>query len=503
MMDPNNPNKKDSYFQNWISVIGGILSVIFFTVILFLSFLDIWSKEINPYIGIITYFLAPAFLTLSLILIPVGALRERAARLKHGTVRRFPAIDFNNPTHQKWAFTTIGVTTLFGLFTVFGLFRSYEFTESQTFCGRVCHEVMKPEFTAYHNSPHARVKCVECHIGPGAAWYVRSKFSGAYQVYSVVMKKYSKPIETPIKHLRPAQETCERCHWPQQFFGAVEQDKQYFLPDEANTEWRTRMLLFVGGGTRKFGKKEGIHWHMNIKNKVYYIATDEERHVIPWVKIIDPEGKERVYVDEESGFSAASPPPGEIRRMDCMDCHNRPSHNFRTPVDAVNEALSVGEIDRELPYIKREAVKALVGEYASEKEAAAGIRESLKAFYESEYPAVLKEKKDSLARSVNTVVKIYKSNFFPEMKVSWKAYPENIGHKDAPGCFRCHDNKHKTAGGEILTNDCNSCHIIMEQGKPGAIESNTGGLEFKHPDEDVGEAWKEMNCFDCHSGEIA
>lgn len=496
-------NKGNSYFSNWISVIGGIFSVIMFAVNLFLIVQDILAGEVNPYLGVITYFMAPGLLIFGLVLTVFGAIRERSRRLKRGNIRRFPQIDFNNPTHQKIAFTTIGVGTLFLLFTIVGLYRSYEFTESVTFCGQLCHKVMAPEYTAYHHSPHAHVACVACHIGPGAEWYVRSKFSGAYQVYSVFANRFSKPIKTPIKHLRPAQETCEQCHWPRQFYGAVEKDYQYFLSDEKNSEWKTRMLMFVGGGTPPYGKKEGIHWHMNIKSKVYYVASDEKRQVIPWVKVVGPDGKEKIYVDKESGFTAEKPPEGEMRQMDCMDCHNRPSHAFKAPASAVNEAIAYGAIDKTLPFIKREVVAALVADYVSQDEAQIKIRERLEGFYKTEYPDVWSGKKKSISEAVKTTIDIYKNNFFPQMNVAWKAYPNNIGHFIFPGCFRCHDNKHETPDGAALTNKCTTCHNIIEQGVPGATETNAGGLEFKHPEQDVGDAWKEMSCTECHTGGAA
>ena len=491
--------KQENYFQNWISVIGGILSVFLFAVLLFLFILDFWAKETNPYLGAITYLILPGFLVTSLIVIPFGAWRERRRRFRRGYVRRFPQIDFNNPIHQKWAFTTIGVCTLFLLFTMVGTYRAYEFTESTAFCGRLCHQVMQPEYVAYHNSPHARVACAECHIGPGASWFVRSKLAGSYQIYSVLTKKYSKPIKTPIENLRPAQETCEKCHWPRQFFGAVEQDREYFLPDEANTEWKTRMLMFVGGGIPPYGKKEVIHWHMNINNQVYYVATDEKRQVIPWVKKIGPDGQEEVFVEKGSGLSATNLPKGELRRMDCMDCHNRPSHIFKSPSKAVNEAMSYGVIDRSLPYVKREAVKALLGDYPSQEEAVARIRSRLENFYQTKYPEVWAQKEKRIERTVKAVQEIYRTNFFPSMKVSWKEYPNNIGHFIFSGCFRCHDGKHQTEEGKVIRNECAVCHSIIEQGPAAQPERASEGLEFKHP-EDIGEAWKEMACTDCHTG---
>ncbi len=96
---------------------------------------------------------------------------------------------------------------------------------------------MEPEHTAYQNSPHARVKCVDCHVGSGAGWYVRSKLSGAYQVYAVLANVYPRPIPTPIKNLRPARETCEQCHWPSHFSGQKEVINTYFKSDEQNTRW--------------------------------------------------------------------------------------------------------------------------------------------------------------------------------------------------------------------------------------------------------------------------
>ena len=488
-------NNKKSLFQNWISVIGSILSIVFFTSILTVTILDFWTKQQNPYLGAIAYLTLPVFLALSLLLIPFGAWRERSEREKRGYVRKFPQIDFNNPTHQKWAYTTVGIVTLFVLFSMFGSYHAYEFTESVTFCGKMCHQVMAPEFTAYHNSPHAKVACVHCHIGPGADWFVKSKISGMYQVYSVIAKKYHKPIETPVKNLRPAQETCEQCHWPEKFFGAIEQDHHYFLSDEANTPWQTRMLMHVGGG----GKEEGIHWHMNIANQIYYIATDEKRQEIPWVKVTHKNGKEEYFVDTESKFSADKPPPGEMRRMDCIDCHNRPSHIYKAPDRAVNEAMAKGIIDPGLPYMKREAVKALAGKYESHEDAEIKIRDRLENFYKKNYPQIFKSQKTALDKSTESIIQIYQNNFFPEMKVSWEAYPENIGHWIAPGCFRCHDGKHESPEGKVISKDCKSCHTIITQGGLNTMESAVDGLEFKHPDGDQ-ESWKEMSCTDCHAG---
>src|SRR3989338_4162891 len=249
-----------------------------------------------------------------------------------------------------------------------------------------------------------------------------------------------------------------------------------------------------------YGKKEGIHWHMNIDNQVYYIATDEKRQEIPWVKVVSSSGKEEVYVSEGSNFSARELPKGEMRRMDCMDCHNRPSHIFKSPQEAVNEALSFGAMDPSLPYLKREAVKALAEEYESHEQASAGIREHLEGFYLENYPDVWSSRKADVEKSIQTAIDIYKTNFFPQMKISWNVYPDNIGHFIFPGCFRCHDGRHRTEDGKFVRTDCNTCHVIIAQGDPSLVETNVDGLEFKHPEPQIGEAWKETACYDCHTG---
>lgn len=498
------PENKRSYFYNLWSVAGAIGSTIVFVVLLFFIALDFFHAAQNPYLHAITYLVVPAFLIVFLIMIPAGALLERKKRHRHGYVSRFPIFDFNNPRHQRVAFVTITISTLFLLFSVFGAYQAYEFTESTTFCGLMCHSVMEPEHTAYQHSPHARVACVKCHIGPGADWYVRSKMDGIRQVFATIKNSYSRPIQTPIHNLRPAPQTCEQCHWPQQFFGAIEQDHRYYLPDEKNTEWQTRMLIHVGGGTPPAGKGHGIHWHMNINNKIYYVASDKARQIIPWVKKVGPDGKESIYVDENSEFSATQPPEGEMRLMDCVDCHNRPSHIYRAPVKSINQALAGGQISKDLPFIKREAVNALIGEYASAEDAAQKIREKIESFYQKNYPDLFTGKRSDIENAVQAISEIYRISFFPKMKVNWKVYPDNIGHMNFDGCFRCHDGAHKNEEGQTITNNCNACHTIIQQGPtgdPAAIQSDVKGLEFVHP-EDIGDAWKDDSCTQCHTGEL-
>jgi nitrate/TMAO reductase-like tetraheme cytochrome c subunit len=346
---------------------------------------------------------------------------------------------------------------------------------------------MKPEYVTYLHSPHARVACAECHIGKGANWYVRSKLSGTYQVYATMADKYPRPIPTPVKNLRPAQETCEECHWPQKFVGNLEHTFYSFLSDETNTPFTVRMLLNVGGGDATHGPVGGIHWHMNVGNKIEYVASDEARQKIPYVRVT--ELSQGVVTEFRSPRFTNTVDEASLRRMDCMDCHNRPAHRYQTPNSAVSLAMALGRIDRGLPSVKSNAVYVLTQSYTNQTQALQNIATTLSQRYPND---------PRIRPAIDAVQLIYKDNFFPEMKASWKVYPDNIGHKDWPGCFRCHDGLHKTADGKrsIKANDCNACHTILAQGSGAELDQLTPkGQKFKHPGDEV-----EGGCNDCHTG---
>jgi len=375
---------------------------------------------------------------------------------------------------------------LFIMLSAVGSYNAFHITESVQFCGETCHKVMKPELTTHDHGPHARVACVECHVGPGASWFVKSKITGSYQLYSVAFNKYPRPITTPIKNLRPARETCEQCHWPQSFNGNLDRTFTYFQGDATNSPFAIRLLIKIGGVDPATGPLGGIHWHILAGNKVEYIATDAARQKIPWVRMTDSQGvvtifKTRTFTNDISKY--------EIRTMDCMDCHNRPSHRYLSPDVAVNQALAQRRIDPAMPWIKTNAVYALTRKYNSDDEARDGIATLLA----KRYPA------DPRVRAAIPVVQaIYTNNFFPEMKANWSVYPDNVGHMIWPGCFRCHDGIHKADDGKrlIKANDCNACHTILAQGAGDGLNQLTpGGQQFKHPGGDY-----DLSCSDCHTG---
>jgi hypothetical protein len=385
---------------------------------------------------------------------------------------------------------------LFITFTLVGSYQFYQFADSVTFCGQTCHPVMKPEFTAYQLSPHARVRCTVCHVGSGATWYLRSKLSGAAQAYAFTLGHYPRPIPTPIRNLRPAQDTCEQCHWPEKFWGDELRVVTHFAADERNTRREIQLLLKIGGGGVGAGPSGGIHWHMNLANEVWYIAKDPQRQQILWVQARDRRGGVTEYIAKDAGLTAAEIAKAEKHRMDCMDCHNRPSHVFEPPDKAVDLALAAGRLDGSLPFIKREALKALAASYPSTAQAEAAIATALEAFYRG-YPAVAEKKVQAVKAAMTEVQRLYRVTTFPEMKVNWRTYPDNIGHLRFPGCFRCHDGQHMSKEGKVIRNECVVCHTVVAQSEGGKPVQGKKG-EFTHPVE-VGDLGAVI-CSDCHAG---
>jgi nitrate/TMAO reductase-like tetraheme cytochrome c subunit len=476
------------YFRNWLSLAGLIIVVGSLFAFLLLFAIDFFAPHSNPYLGILMYVVAPGFGFLGTFFIVLGALVDR----RH--LRRTPPtalphvlhIDLSRPRDRRVLGGFIAGTVLFLLLTAIGSKGTYHYTESVQFCGQACHVPMKPEYTAYLNSPHARVDCVDCHVGSGASAYVKAKINGVHQLVSVFNRNYERPIKTPIKNLRPARETCEQCHWPEKFSGNLDRTYAHFLADETNTPFSVRLVLKVGGGDLRKGNVEGIHWHVSPENKVEYVTSDEKRQVIPWVRFTDPKGKVTEY---RAADFKDDPAKHTIRTMDCLDCHNRPAHRFRSPNDEVDRAMTIGGIDPALPWVKSNAVAVLIQNYSTEAEAMEKISSALRAQYSSA---------PQFASLVNEVQQIYRMNFFPEMKADWRAYPDNLSHKDFAGCFRCHDGLHKTTDGKgRISADCNSCHTILAQGSGEQLaQLNPKGHSFFHIDA-INE---DFSCNECHTG---
>jgi hypothetical protein len=450
-----------SLIDSPISASGIFLATVSAVLFLVVFLADLFGLHTNPYMGIVFFVILPGLFLIGLVLIPVGAWRERRRRLQ-GRARshvHWLILDLNDPIQRRRAVIFLTLTLANVVIVSLAAYRGIEYMDSVPFCGQVCHSVMRPEFVAYQDGPHSRVTCVQCHIGSGASWFARSKISGTRQILAVTFNTYSRPILSPVHNLRPARDTCEQCHWPEKFHGDVIRRVYEYADDEPNTETLTTLRVHVGGGSERLGVATGIHWHMNVANEIEYIATDDKRQVIPYVRLRDHFGNVREYFAE--GVTPEQLAKGERRRLDCMDCHNRPSHPMAaTPERAVDEAIARGEIPRALPFIRREAVKALKVAYPTHAAASESLARVLRDFYRTGYQDIYMGRRQEVEKAVLTTQKLFERNVFPEMNITFGTYLNNIGHMDSPGCFRCHDESHKTKDGKTIGQDCESCHKI-------------------------------------------
>jgi nitrate/TMAO reductase-like tetraheme cytochrome c subunit len=483
------PRSFKRHFQNWLSWAGILLAAAALFAFVLLFAIDSFASAKNPYVGILGYVVAPFFFLLGLALTLLGAILHRRAerRARHLEEKQYVLqIDLSRKRDRRilalFAFGAVGFLFL----TALGSYETYQLTESVEFCGKTCHLPMQPQFVAYQHAAHASVDCVACHVGPGAAAYFKTKANGVKQLYHTVLGDFDRPIYVTAE-TRPEQEICLECHSPKRYIGTIDRTYQHYLSDEANTPFAVRLLLNVGGGEPSRGPVGGIHWHMNIANKVEYIPADSDPNTIPWVRVTDAQGHMVEYRTEDF---KGEPSQEHIRRMDCLDCHSRPAHDLMPPNEAVDVAIAAGRIDPKIPFAKAKVVAALTQPYTSKPQALQAIATSLHAAYPDPKQA------DPLVAEAEA---IYQQNFFPEMKTDWRTYANNIGHKDWNGCFRCHDGNHKTADGSktISASDCNSCHLILAQGSGEQLKKlNADGYTFFHIDSE----FSDFSCSTCHTG---
>lgn len=490
---------------NFISALGAAMALVAGLFIVIMLVINFTMEQTPTYFGIFLYMVLPAFLILGLLLIPIGMFRQWR-RVQRGEVLRagkWPVVDLNDKRHRN-------ATLVFGLGTIFffavsavGGYEAFHYTESVEFCGEVCHTIMKPQYTAYQDSPHARVACVECHVGTGAGWYARSKLSGAYQVYAALADKYPQPIPTPIENLRPARETCEECHWPEKTYGISLRQFKHYMYDDENTPWNIEMEIITDTGEPVEGQRAGIHWHINPDIQIEYIARDEKRQDIPWVRVTDKHtGAVTVYENTDDPLDQEAIDTMEVRIMDCIDCHNRPSHHYHSPDFAMDRALQSGWVDTDIPEIKAVAVELMAEDYDTDSLAMEAIASGIKDEYTERGYLEMPGNEARIEQAIAGVQKAFSKNMFPHMEAYWYNYPNNVGHFTDIGCMRCHGGLHESKAGDVVTHDCNACHLIQSQGPDGAIvrDSTGAGLEFNHP-EDIFGAWQEMGCYECHTGE--
>jgi nitrate/TMAO reductase-like tetraheme cytochrome c subunit len=461
-------SKRPAWFlltQHWLSLLGVALVATALISWLFVLPQQIRGHVDNPYVGIVVFLVIPGIFFTGLLLIPVGVyLSKRQIR------RGLAEATFDRKLALKRVAWFFGATTLLNILVGTQVtYRAVEHMETPQFCGGTCH-TMNPELAAYQNSPHARVECVECHVAPGAAGWISSKTNGIRQLIETVLNTHPRPIPSALESNRlvPARETCENCHWPQKFGGVRLRVFSKYADDEANTRSETVLLMLVGGN-----RISGIHGaHFGPGVHIRFAAADAKRQTIPWVEYRNTDtGDVRTFVSPENPPDSAKALPKFD--MECVDCHNRPTHTFELPEHAMDKALALGEIAVTLPYVKKESVELLKANYATSTEAAAKLPTGLVSFYQQNYPDLYANRSQDIREAGRAVLAIYNSNVFPELKVSWGTYPNNLGHMDFPGCFRCHDGSHTGGEGKTITQDCKSCHepLAMDEASPEILKT--------------------------------
>ncbi|RZV37988.1 MAG: cytochrome C [Chromatiales bacterium] len=447
-----------SITHNSVSFIGTAIAVAMLVLMASLFAMELWGFEGGPYIGILTYLILPMIFVFGLILIPIGAvLYRRKLRRMDGSedTPLLPVFDLNVKATRRWMLILAAATMLNIVIVAGATYKGVHVMETVEFCGLACHSVMEPEHTAHARSPHSRVACAECHIGPGADWFVKSKLDGAWQLVSVAFDLYPRPVPTPLHDLRPARETCEQCHWPTKFVGDKLKVIKHYEEDEENTELTTALLLKVGGS--RANNSHGIHWHVDRDVDIRY-RSDETREEIYEIEFTHGENETITYADRRA------PEDGGVwRSMDCVDCHNRPSHIYESPGPAIDEAMVSGLIDRTLPFVKRESLRIIKTEYESHEVARDAINGEFAAFYAANYPDIANERAEDIAAAATVLGDIYSVNVFPGMNVWWDTYPNHIGHEQSDGCFRCHRRSMRTADREQVSTDCENCHVLLAE----------------------------------------
>lgn len=453
-------------WSNWISLAGVVITTVAGCTLLLALAAEIVSAHTNVYATAVAFLLLPFVFIFGLLLIPLGLFIERR-RKRQRTAEEESLRDnisqllANRVLRRRLLF--ILTLTLVNILLLGGAgHRAITFMDTPEFCGTVCHEIMQPEYEAYLRSPHSRVACVECHIGSGASWAVKSKLDGLRQVWAATWDTYSRPVPTPVHELRPARDTCEHCHWPTKFHGNRLAYHVNYGQDEENTAEASVLLLKVGGENPRTGEHEGIHWHVSPDVQIEYEALDEKREVIGTVRVLKDGKVVAVY---ERPDAAEKGPVRETRTMDCVDCHNRPTHNYDgSPEEALDWAFQTGLLDPGVPYLKKVAVPILTPTHHSRELVDAIYRAQLAAAYAKEHPDEMPD--DATLDAVAKVLgQLYRRNVFPKMKVGWDTYPSHLGHRgeenDTRGCFRCHDESHTTKEGETLSQDCELCHVLL------------------------------------------
>ena len=450
--------------SHWVSMLGVFLVTLAGFSWLFVLPANLRGGISNPYLGLLAFVAIPIVFFAGLVLIPIG--------IALGRKKLTAELDAIPDRRDLWRRAGL----FFGLMTLANLvigsqlsYRAVEQMDTVQFCGQTCH-VMKPEFTAHGLPPHRQVACASCHIAPGAEGFVRAKMNGTRQLIEVTFNTFPRPIEPALasNRLVSSAETCEQCHSRQRVTGPMLKIVNKYKDDEANTPTKTVLMMMVGGG--RTGGIHGVHLGPGVH--IRYAASDNKRQTIPWVEYQNTESREtRTYV-------AAGTNPNDVKslpvfEMQCVDCHNRASHSFEQPDAAVDRFIANGQIATSLPFVKKTGLALVKATYPSSDEAAQKIKDGVIQFYRQSYPAVASQHAAEIESAARALTAAYQDNNFPDLKVAWGTYPNNLGHTDFPGCFRCHDDSHANSDKKTITQDCNTCHqaLAVEETSPAVLET--------------------------------
>ncbi|NQV41070.1 MAG: NapC/NirT family cytochrome c [Candidatus Marinimicrobia bacterium] len=468
-------------FLNWIGKIGVIVASTAFISFFILEGLTLIGIFRSTYTGIVTYFLIPMIFIAGLILLPFAWRKQKkdtGTTLQHVFLAKFEVGGVGEHNFWEKVVPVVGILTIVNvLFIVAAGSSAMHYMDESEFCGTACHTIMGPEWQVYSVSPHSKVPCVDCHIGEGVQALAKAKINGAWQAVAAMFDLYNKPIGTPIHNLRPAKETCGKCHWPEKHYGSKLVKIERYRDDENNTKQYTTLNLKVDAVN---GVGSGIHWHISENNEVRYSSVDDMREDMIWVEVMQPNGTYKRYTNQHLADSTSE--DSEPRVMDCVDCHNRATHIYEQPDAALDRAMARGDIDTDTPYIKREAMAAITTSYDDKDSALTAIGDRLTSFYEQEYPD-----KDflSLPTSIEAVKAIYDRNIHPAMKIDWGTYPNHLGHRvefgcfschnfmqheQSDGCFRCHNRHLVDEAGEGISDECTLCHSILALGEENPLQ---------------------------------
>ena len=458
-------------WTNWITLLGAVLTTMSGVALVVFLAMEFLAAGANLYTSSFLFVILPTLFVAGLVLIPIGHWRDRVHRRKNqatlaagGVVPEDPVeaairtVIRDQKVRSRILFVALATLVNILIFSLAGQ-KAVSYMDSPKFCGTTCHEVMQPEWEGYQRSPHSRVACVQCHIGPGATWALKAKLNGLHQVWSVLSGTVQRPVPSPVEQLRPSPDTCEQCHWPQKFTGNRMKVFPHYKADKDNTPAFNVQLLLIGGQNPKTKKYQGIHWHVAANEQVRFEYRNRERTQIGEITVLENGAVKRVY-------KAPGPPVQALgtRTMDCVDCHNRPTHVYDLgPKEAVDRAIWEGRLDRKVPYLVEVARDLLTRKEVPGEGTLAWFTKTLGETY---------AKRDAqptsaqLSETAAALTAIWQSNIFPKMNVGWRTYRSHLGHegeeKEILGCFRCHDKEHEATlpdgSKQALSQSCDMCH---------------------------------------------